>query len=668
MADRLRWGILAPGGIAKQFARGVAHSKTGTLVAVGSRTREKAEAFGNEFNVPRRHGSYEALLADAEVDAVYIATPHPMHAEWVLKAAEAGKHILCEKPISMNHAEAMAMVEAARRHDVFLMEAFMYRCHPQTLRLAQLVREGAVGEVRVIKATFSFHAGFNAESRLFKNDLAGGGILDVGCYATSAARLIAGAALGRDFAEPLEVKGCGHLGQTGVDEWAVASLKFPGEIVAQVATGVSVNQANTIEVYGSEGSIVVPWPWIPGREGGASKIILHKKGQEKPEEITVETGDWLYSLEADAVAANLARRQAAPPAMTWADTLGNMAALDRWRESIGLVYEMEKPAHARQRQPLIGRPVTRRADAPMKYGRIAGLEKDISRLVMGVDNQTAVTHGNVMFDDWFERGGNAFDSAFIYGGGRCEKTLGHWVSTRGVRKDVVLLDKGAHTPDCTPEKLTSQLLVSLQRLGTDYLDIYMMHRDNEAVPVGEFIDVLNEHAGAGRIRIFGGSNWTVARVEAANAYAKAHGLQGFSAVSNNFSLARMVNAVWDGCIQASGPEDRAWLTRTQLPLMPWSSQARGFFTRAAPDFTDDAELVRCWYADDNFRRLERARELAAKRGVQPIQIALAYVLRQPFPTFPLIGPRTIDETRSSIAALAVDLTPNDLAWLNLERD
>ena len=665
MAQTLRWGILGAGGIARNFAKGVAHSKTGTVVAVGSRSHQKADAFADEFAIPRRHGSYESLLADPEVDAVYVATPHPMHAEWTIKAAEAGKHILCEKPIGINHAEAMAMIEAAITHDVFLMEAFMYRCHPQTHRLIELVRDGAVGEVRVIRAAFSFHAGFDPEGRLFANHLGGGGILDVGGYPVSASRLLAGAALGRAFADPIKVKAVGHLGETGVDEWAIACLKFEGDILAQVAAGVSLQQNNTLEVYGSEGHIVVPWPWVPSREGGSSRILLHRKGAESPEEIVVETDEWLYGIEADVVAAHLANRQALSPAMSWDDTLGNMKTLDAWREQIGLTYEMEKPG----RVPTVHRrPLEVRPDHNMKYGRIEGLDKDISLLVMGVDNQRRVPHTAVMFDDWFERGGNAFDSAFIYGGGRCETVLGRWIADRGVREQTVILDKGAHTPDCLPEKITEQLLVSLERLGTDYLDIYMMHRDNPDVPVGEFIDVLNEHVRAGRIRAFGGSNWIIERVEAAGAYAAEHGLRGFSAVSNNFSLARMVEPVWAGCLQASDPESRAWFERTQMALMPWSSQARGFFVHGDPDYTADASLVHCWYAEDNFKRLARAKELARKRNVLPIQIALAYVLCQPFPTFPLIGPRLLSETRTSLPALDLSLTPGELAWLNLERD
>jgi aryl-alcohol dehydrogenase-like predicted oxidoreductase len=352
--------------------------------------------------------------------------------------------------------------------------------------------------------------------------------------------------------------------------------------------------------------------------------------------------------------------------MSWDDSLGNLKTLDRWRDAIGLVYNAERldggwPTVTR-------RPLAVSAKHAMPYGQIAGLTKPVSRLVMGVDNQSALPHAAVMFDDWFERGGNAFDTAWIYGGGNCERVLGRWVGNRGVREQVVILDKGAHTPFCTPKDLTSQLMESLDRLGTDYLDIYMMHRDNTDVPVGEFIDVLNEHLRAGRMRAFGGSNWSIERVEAANAYAAKKGLTGFAAVSNNFSLARMVDPVWAGCIAWSDARSRAWLARTQVPLIPWSSQARGFFTdRADPNDRSDKELVRCWYSDDNFRRRERAYEMARRRGVLPIQIALAYVLRQPFPTFPLIGPRTLAETRTSLGALAIDLSPDDLAWLNLER-
>ncbi len=669
MTAQVNWGVLGTGAIAKAFVHGLKQSRTGKALAVGSRLQESADKFGNEHSIERRYGSYEALLADPEVMAVYISTPHPLHAQWAIRAIEAGKHVLVEKPFALNQWEAMAMVDAAKVRKRFVMEAFMYRCHPQTAKLVELIQQKVIGEVRVIQATFSFHAGYNPESRLFKNSLAGGGIMDVGCYTVSISRLIAGAAQGKPFADPVDVKGAAHLGQTGVDEWAVGTLKFEsaqGAILAQIATGVGVQQDNTLRIFGSEGRITVPSAFVANRQNAdAGKIIVQAKGKDV-QEIVIDSSATSFALEADfAGEAILAgRTEAATPAMTPDDTLGNMRTLDRWREVVGLQYEMEKLSF---KVPTVdGLALTKKNDAPMKYGRIEGLNKDVSRLIMGVDNQTSIAQASVMFDDFFRQGGNTFDTAWIYGGGKCEQVLGQWVKNRGLREQVVILGKGAHSPFCTPEHLTAQLMQSLERLQTDHLDIYMMHRDNPEVPVGEFMDVLNEHVKAGRIRIFGGSNWSIERFNKAQSYAKRKGLQGFSAVSNNFSLARMVKPVWGGCIALSDESGRKWLKKTQMPLLPWSSQARGFFTERATLNTKDHSLKNSWYADDNWQRRERAVQLAGELGVQPIQVALAYVLCQPFPTFPLIGPRTLEETRSSLGALAIELTPKQVKWLNLE--
>jgi predicted dehydrogenase/aryl-alcohol dehydrogenase-like predicted oxidoreductase len=664
--EPLRWGILSTGRIAHTFAHGVAGSRASRLVAVGSRSPESAAKFAAEFPGVRAHARYEALLADPEVEAVYIATPHPQHALWAIRAAEAGKHILCEKPLTLNQAEAMAVAEAARVHGVLLMEAFMYRCHPQTARIAELVRSGALGRVESIQATFSFNANFNPASRIWSNELGGGGILDVGCYPVSFARLIAGAAEGRPFADPVEVKGVARLHpETGVDVHACAVLRFASGVTAQVATGVGLNQDNSARIYGTDGWIHVSSPWIPAKDGGTVAFTLHRRGAPA-EEIAVPTDCGLYSLEADAVAAAVRAGAKETTAMPIADTLGNLAALDAWRASAGLVYHAEKPENVPP--PVHGRPFGRRADAAIPAGEIAGVGKPVSRLVMGCDNQRTMPHAAIMWDDFFERGGNAFDTAYIYGGGLQERLLGHWMRARGVRDQTVVLVKGAHTPFCAPEHLTAQLHESLERLQTDYADLYIMHRDNPDIPVGEFIDVLNEHVRAGRIRVFGGSNWSLPRVAKANAYAKRKGLQGFGVVSNNFSLARMVDPVWAGCIAASDADSRRWFKRTQMPLLSWSSQARGFFTeRAGRDKTGDAELVRCWYSEDNFERRERAIALAKEKGVEPINIALAYVLSQPFPTFALVGPRVLAETASTLGGANLALTAREIAWLNLER-
>ncbi|MEV6287562.1 aldo/keto reductase [Kribbella sp. NPDC051770] len=658
--DKIRWGVLGTGNIASRFASQIPSSSTGVLAAVGSRSQESADAFGDKYSIPHRHASYEELLADDTVDAVYIATPHPLHPEWAIKTAEAGKHVLCEKPLAINRSWAAAMIEAAVRNDVFLMEAYMYRCLPQTKLVAQLIRDGEIGAVHQIQASFAFQAQFRAESRIFADELAGGGILDVGGYPVSYARLIAGAATGQPFADPAAVTAAGNVGETGVDEWAVATLFFDSGLTAQVQTGVRLKDEPLVKILGSDGFIVVEDPWFGG-DGKPTHVTVHKIGQE-PRDISAEPA-YIYAAEADAVAAGIAARQA--PEMTWADTLGNLEVQDEWRKLIGQQYASERDDAAVP--TATGRPLARRDDAPMTYGTVPGLDKQVSRLVMGVDNQNTLPHAATIFDDFVERGGTTFDTAYIYGGGRGERLLGQWMKTRGNRDEVVVIGKGAHTPHCDPESIGRQLEESLQRLQTDHVDLYLMHRDNEEIPVGEFVDAMDEQFRAGRFKAFGGSNWTTARFDEANEYAKANGKQPLTLLSNHLSLARAYDVPWKGCRHVSDDESQAWLRERQVALFPWSSQARGFFTgRAKPEDTSDEELVRCFYSDENFRRLDRARELAKAKNVEPTAIALAWLLHQPYPVFPLIGPRQISETRTSLPGLSVQLTDEEVAWLTAD--
>ncbi|MEX1117617.1 MAG: aldo/keto reductase [Terrimicrobiaceae bacterium] len=658
---KLRWGLLAAGNISKAFARGVQHSGCGELAAVGSRRLETAQALASKFQIPAAYGSYEELLADPGVDAVYISTPHPLHAEWIIKASEAGKHVLCEKPLAMNHAEAMAAAGAARANGVLLMEAFMVRCHPFIGALRKLIEEKAIGDIRLIRATFSFQAGYEPRSRLFSNALGGGGILDVGCYTSTLTRLIAGMAVGQPFASPEHVSGAASLLETGVDGWAVATLKFPGGILAQLSTGVLLNQENGVFLFGSDGAIRIPNCWIPAPEGGKVSLWVHPHGKDEYE-VSVETNQWLYALEADAFARALADGKASVPEVPIEDTLDNMLTLDRWRSAVGLTYESEKPSN--QFPTLTRRPLGKRTPSQMLYGKVSGLDGDMSRLVLGCDNQRTMCHASVVFDEFFERGGNAFDTAYIYGGGLQERLLGHWIQSRNIRSKVFVIGKGAHTPFCEPQFIEQQLEESLERLQSDSVDLYLMHRDNPGVPAGEFVDVLNDLVRRGKIRAFGGSNWTIERTTEANAYAAAKGLQGFAALSNNFSLASMIDPVWAGCVSASDPASKAWLQETGMALFAWSSQARGFFTsRAGIDQLSDQELVRCWYSAENFQRRDRAMALAARKHTTPINIALAYVMHQAFPTFALIGPRTIEEIQGSFNGLSVSLTPEEVAWL-----
>ncbi|HUU96247.1 MAG TPA: aldo/keto reductase, partial [Phycisphaerae bacterium] len=394
----------------------------------------------------------------------------------------------------------------------------------------------------------------------------------------------------------------------------------------------------------------------------------------------------LYTYEADMVAANIEHRQA--PAMRWDDTLGNMRVLDRWRQEIGLVYDLEKPQnviHTITHRPLVfgrqasGNRLQDRQDrtlkpearslkpAAMKYGTVPGLDKPVSRLFMGADSNSTMPDTAILFDAWFEHGGNAFDTSHGYGNplGACERNLGQWIRNRGIRDQVVVMEKGANYPNDNPKGLTKELLEGLELLQMDQVDIYAIHRDNPDIPIGEWVDVLNENLGAGRMKVFALSNFTLPRLDAFRDYAVRRGLRGFVAVSNQFSLAQVQAPIWD-CylVSSSDAQSRAWFEKTQTPLFSWSSQARGFFTeRASRENTSNPELVRCWYNEDNFGRKERAEELARKRGVLPINIALAYVLNQPFPTFPLIGPKRIAEIRSSLAALEIELSTEELRWL-----
>jgi predicted dehydrogenase len=339
-ATKLNWGIMTTGVIARKFAADLLKSRTGRLVAVGARRREDAGVFAQKFGGPRAHGSYAALLADPEVQAVYIATPHPWHKEWALQAIAAGKHVLCEKPLTLNLADTREVVAAAGARGVLLMEAFMYRCHPQTLKLAELVRAGAIGELRLIRASFNILMEFRPEHRMFHRALGGGTILDLGCYPVSFSRLIAGAAQGRPFADPVKFQGTGRLHpQARTDDCAAAVVNYPGEVVAELSCGSTVVHDIQARIYGSRGWIDVPTPFFPGLEGRTDRFYLHRPGGGAPEEFVFECPAGLYAHEADAVADALALGAREVPHMTWADTLGNAAVLDAWLAAVGVNYD-----------------------------------------------------------------------------------------------------------------------------------------------------------------------------------------------------------------------------------------------------------------------------------------------------------------------------------------
>lgn len=320
----------------------------------------------------------------------------------------------------------------------------------------------------------------------------------------------------------------------------------------------------------------------------------------------------------------------------------------------------------------------------MRYGTVAGVDKPISRLVQGTVmlEEANRERSFALLDAVYALGGTTFDTARDYGNGAAERSLGTWIRERGLRDRVAIISKGAHPRGgrarVTPEDITADLHESLGHLGVDRIDLYLLHRDNPAVPVGPLVETLNEHHRAGKIGAFGGSNWAHERVREANDYAAARGLAPFTISSPNFSLAEQVRPPWDGCLTVSGPQGeaaRAWYREQRMPLFTWSSLAGGFFSgRFSRDNLDsftsnlDRLCVDSYCVEANFRRLDRARALAEERGLTIPQIATAYVLNQPDDIYALVGCATGEEFRQNAEASDLTLSETELAWLDLRRE
>jgi len=664
-----RWGIIGPGNIAQNFADGLQEASSGALYALASRNAERRARFADKYGIDqsKRYSDYEALVNDADIDAIYIATPHPFHAEQAILAMRAGKSVLCEKPAGLTASQVTAVTEVAAQNGVFFMEALMYRCHPQIARVLEIVRSGEIGDVKQITAAFGFRAGFDPASRLFDKSLGGGAILDVGCYPISFARLIAGAAIGQPFANPESLHATAHLGKSGVDEIATAFMTFPSGVTATCETAIAFSLDNIATIVGSLGRLVLLNPWMPGRDAGPSTASLVVITDNTSRNETITQSEHLFAFEAEVASRSVqeGKLQADSPAMSWADSIGNAQALDSWRHAVGYRVVTEEEDNNRPIPGVLPANVPR-----IPALSVAGVELPVSQLIMGCDNQQTIADGAIVWDAWMDAGGNAFDTAHIYSAGLHETVLGQWIRNRGVAKDIVVTVKGAHTPHCTPDAIGRQLTESLTRLGLESAPIYMMHRDNPDVPVGEFVDALDALHRAGRIGIFGGSNWSAERFIAANECAAANNLQPMRLLSNNLSLAVMQKPVWPGCISSHSPDMLRLLHAQQIVHFSWSSQARGFFlpeelrNRLPPDTAPDT----CFGSADNEERRRRAQAIADERGVSVNAVALAWVLMQSFPSFALIGPRSPGEIVSTLPALQVALDEREHAWLNLQLD
>ncbi|MBO5656730.1 MAG: aldo/keto reductase [Agathobacter sp.] len=318
----------------------------------------------------------------------------------------------------------------------------------------------------------------------------------------------------------------------------------------------------------------------------------------------------------------------------------------------------------------------------MEYTRFEGIDKKVSKFFMGTLFMF-MNEKEKHFATWdaaFDLGINAFDTARAYDS---EDTFGLWMKERGNREEIVLLSKGGH-PDGDKQRITkadidADLAESLKQLQTDYLDIYLLHRDDTTLPVGPIVEALNEHHAAGRIKIFGGSNWTHQRLEEANEYAYAHNLVPMTISSPNFSLAEQVqNPFAPGCVSIAGnknAEAQAWYIKNQMPVLAYSSLARGLFSGRVdrelfatnPDAID--QFCRKGYCyEENFVRIDRCKEIAAEKGCTIPQVAMAYVLDSPLNAYPVIGAANRAELESSVGALNVKLTPQEVLYLELKSD
>jgi predicted dehydrogenase len=335
MRRKLRWGILGTGEIAADFATAVATSDVCSIVNVVGSNPGSARQFAERFELPSYSSSIAGMLREAGVEAVYVATPNSLHEEHAIAALRAGKHVLCEKPAAINAAGVERILAEARESGCFFMEGMMYRCHPLIPTLIETLSSGVIGAIRHARADFGFRAARDDKSRLFRASQGGGGILDVGCYAVSLVRLLAGVSAGRPFLEPTRLTANGEIGPSGVDERASCLLQFQTGFTAEASCSIRHNLGTRVEVFGDLGSVVLPNIWLSSgdRHGLENSFTVQRDG-ESPKTHKVSAERSVFALEAESVLHSLAQKQARWPLPSWEDTLGNQRVLDAWRAEI----------------------------------------------------------------------------------------------------------------------------------------------------------------------------------------------------------------------------------------------------------------------------------------------------------------------------------------------
>ena len=306
----VKWGILSTADINRKVIPGLHASERAELIAVASRDQKRADDYAREWEIERAYDSYAALLADTDVEAVYISLPNTLHCEWSIRAVEAGKHVLCEKPMSRYVADVESAFDAAEKNGRILMEAFMYRHNPQTTRLVQLVGEGAIGDLRLVRSCFSY-ALYDPENIRLRTDVEGGSLMDVGSYCVSGSRLLAG--------EPEEVYGAQFVGSTGTDWVFTGTMRFPGDVLAQFDCGTAVSARDELEAIGSAGSLFLDDPWH------CVEPVIELRRDGEVERIELEQAD-SYRLEVENLSDAI--RGAAAPLLGRQDAFGQARAIE----------------------------------------------------------------------------------------------------------------------------------------------------------------------------------------------------------------------------------------------------------------------------------------------------------------------------------------------------
>ena len=665
--SKVRWGVIGTGSIANAFAHSIKHCNQSKLISVFGRNKETLQIFSQKFDVTGMN-DIEELVSSNEIDAIYIATPHSSHFEYALQAIKNNKHVLCEKPIAMNHIESMVLFGLAKDCGVFLMEAYMYRTHPQTFNILKNIDSLCDSDKKIeINSSFGFHAEIPIDHRLRNPILGGGAIMDVGCYPLSMSKLLAGRILKKPYADPISIEASGNLDETGVDSNSKARIFFSENIEANISCAINKEYENNLEIISGDYKLCVSQPWHCGQfQDGHSAIQVYSKNK-LVDEISYKDEVGLFTREIDHASECILNNRLESDLISHADSQSIMLWLDKWRKELGI----KCPHESKETSQLIKSNFFSIQNKKLQGIKIDGFDKNFSKLALGCDNQTSDIHAFAMFDYFYGAGGRVFDTAYIYNNGMGDKYLGNWINSRNVQEEIIVLGKGAHTPDCRPECIKPQIIESLERLNLDKIDIYCLHRDNNDIPVSEFIDALNEIKAEGLINKIGASNWKLERFKQARDFALKEDKEPFTILSNNFSLAEMIDPVWPGCV-AINNNFLEYIDQNNIILFPWSSTARGFFIKKKEMATSDHfsnpsmdEEKRVWHSETNLKKREICFNIAADRNVEPIEIALAYVIQSSKIIFPLIGPRTINELNSSIFATSVNLSDAEIEQLTI---